>query len=97
MEKRQDYFRGEILLKGDRAVMSEGCKQLILQDVTEKMQEFFAISSTPEMTVERVEKELLITIRFRAESLKKFNVLRKKRDFSKLVDKMLRLFYNRIN
>lgn len=76
MKTKQDYFRAEGILKGDRAVMSEGCKALVLQDLEEKLKEFFALSSPLEMTVEKVGEEYRVNLFFQAESIKKFNVLR---------------------
>ena len=75
MERRDDFLRAEEVLKGDKGVMSEGCKALVLQDLREKLNEFFALSNPPEMTVEKKGGEYLVTVRFLAESIKKFNVL----------------------
>ena len=73
---QEDFERVSSLLQADKAVMSDGCKALVLQDLTEKLSEFFDLCVPPKMTMEKQGEKYRVELVFTAENIKKFNVLK---------------------
>ena len=77
MRKTVDEFtRVNNLIQADKAVMSEACKTLVLQDFAEKFNEYFDLIGLPRMEVSCKNGIYGISIAFEAERIKKFNVLK---------------------
>jgi hypothetical protein len=56
--------------------MSEGCKALVLQDFSEKFNEYFDLVGLPKMELCCKNGTYFVTVAFEAERIKKFNVLK---------------------
>jgi hypothetical protein len=71
-----DFTRIHKVIQADKSLMSDGCKALILQDFSEKFNEYFDVVGLPKM--ELVCKNGVYTVRvvFEAERIKKFHVLK---------------------
>ena len=76
MTKSADYARVTSVIRADKSVMSEGCKMLVLQDFAGKIEEYFDLQGAPEMDVAFKKGVYEVTLTFRAERVKKFNVLK---------------------
>ncbi len=73
---KNEYNRVNNLLQADKSVMSEGCKTLVLQDFTEKFQEYFELIGLPRMELTCKNGVYNVELRFEAERIKKFNVIK---------------------
>ena len=71
-----EFLRANSLLQADKSLMSESCKALALQDFAEKFGEYFDLNGLPRMELSRENGVYTIQIRFEAERIKKFNVLK---------------------
>ena len=73
---RESFERASSVIQADKSAMSDGCKALVLQDLKEKFCEFFVLTENPRMQIESVEGGYAVTLTFKAERVKKFNVLK---------------------
>lgn len=73
---REDYARVNSVIQADKSVMSDGCKMLVLQDFAKKFEEYFDLQTPPNMEIVFTKGGYDVTVRFRAERVKKFNVLK---------------------
>ena len=77
MRKTIDEFtRISNVIQADKAVMSEACKALVLQDFAEKFNEYFDLIGLPRMEITCKHGAYTVGISFEAERIKKFNVLK---------------------
>ena len=72
----EDFTRVNRVLQGDKSVMSDGCKALILQDFAEKFNEYFDLIGLPRMELSCKNGTYTVKLAFEAERIKKFNVLK---------------------
>ena len=72
----EDFTRVNRVLQGDKSVMSDGCKALILQDFAEKFNEYFDLTGLPRLELACQNGTYFIKVEFEAERIKKFNVLK---------------------
>ena len=72
----EDFTRVNRVLQGDKSVMSDGCKALILQDFAEKFNEYFDLMGLPRMELSCKNGTYSVKLSFEAERIKKFHVLR---------------------
>ena len=72
----EDFTRVNRVLQGDKSVMSDGCKALILQDFAEKFNEYFDLIGLPRMELSCKNGVYSVKIAFEAERIRKFNVLK---------------------
>mgnify|MGYP006967367441 CR=1 FL=1 len=72
----EDFTRVNRVLQGDKSVMSDGCKALILQDFAEKFNEYFDLTGLPRMELSCQNGTYFVELKFEAERIKKFNVLK---------------------
>ena len=72
----EDFTRVNRVLQGDKSVMSDACKTLVLQDFAEKFNEYFDLTGLPRMEVACKNGAYFISLSFEAERIKKFNVLK---------------------
>ena len=56
--------------------MSDGCQALMLQDLAEKLNEYFDLIGLPKMELAYKNGKYSISLAFEAERIKKFNVLK---------------------
>ncbi len=70
------FERVKKVIQTDKAVVSDGCKALVLKDVASKLNEYFELKSTPEMEVVYENGIYRVELKFDALRVKKFNVLR---------------------
>lgn len=70
------FERVKNVIQTDKAVVSDGCKALVLKDVATKLNEYFELKSTPEMEVVYEDGIYRVELKFNALRVKKFNVLR---------------------
>lgn len=70
------FERVKNVIQTDKAVVSDGCKALVLKDVATKLSEYFELKSTPEMEVVYEDGIYRVELKFNALRVKKFNVLR---------------------
>ena len=63
------------VLQADKSVMSDACKALVLQDFAEKFNEYFELIGLPRMELTCKNGIYTVEMSFRAERIKKFNVL----------------------
>ncbi len=75
--KGREFERINDLLQADKAVMSEPCKALVLQDLAEKCNEYFEVIGLPRMELVCKNGIYSVTLAFEAERIKKFNVIRR--------------------
>ena len=68
--------RIDYAIQADKSVMSDGCKALVLQDFAEKFNEYFDLIGLPRMEITCQNGEYTVEIVFKAERIKKFNVLK---------------------
>lgn len=71
-----EFTRVNNVIQADKAVMSEACKALVLQDFAEKFNEYFDLIGLPRMEVSCKNGVYSVGISFEAERIKKFNVLK---------------------
>lgn len=71
-----DFTRVNNVIQADKAVMSEACKALVLQDFAEKFNEYFDLIGLPRMELSCKNGVYSVSIAFEAERIKKFNVLK---------------------
>lgn len=64
------------VIQSDKAVMSDGCKALIEQDLTRKFLEYFDLVGGVNMQVVCNNGVYQVSVAFEAERVKKFNVLK---------------------
>lgn len=76
MRKETAYKRVSDVIQADKTVMSDACKTLILQDLAEKLGEYFEVTSLPKMDVSCKHGRYVVELSFEAERIKKFNVLK---------------------
>ena len=75
-KKSEEFLRINKVIQADKAVMSEGCRALVLQDFAEKFNEYFELVGLPRMELSCKNGVYTIEISFDAERIKKFNVLK---------------------
>ena len=75
MTNKQEFDRIYGILQADKAPIGEGCKTLVLQDLAEKLSQYFDLVSPPKMEIKEKKGRLQVTLSFEAERVKKFNVL----------------------
>ena len=73
---RDDYTRINDVIESDKAVLSEGCKALVVKDVATKLEEYFELKTMPVMEIVYEKGGYRVSVTFEAERVKKFNVLR---------------------
>lgn len=71
-----NFERVKKVIQTDKAVVSDGCKALVLKDVATKLNEYFELKSAPEMEVVYENGVYHVELKFDALRVKKFNVLR---------------------
>ncbi len=71
-----EFTRVNNVIQADKAVMSEACKALVLQDFAEKFNEYFDLIGLPRMELSCKNGVYSVSIAFEAERIKKFNVLK---------------------
>ncbi len=76
MNKSADYARVTSVIQSDKSVMSDGCKMLVLQDFAKKIEEYFDLVGLPKMEIVFKKGVYEVNVSFRAERVKKFNVLK---------------------
>ncbi|MBE7086014.1 MAG: hypothetical protein E7366_02555 [Clostridiales bacterium] len=77
MRQKTDAFtRINNVIQSDKAVMSDACKALVLQDFSEKFNEYFDLIGLPRLELTRKNGIYTVQILFEAERIKKFNVLK---------------------
>ena len=76
MSNRAEFSRVYGILQADKAPIGEGCKELVLQDLAEKLSQYFDLIDTPKMKIEEERGKIVVAITFEAERVKKFNVLK---------------------
>ena len=74
--KTTEYKRINDVIQADKSVMSENCKTLILQDLAEKLEEYFDLTGLPQMDVYCQNGTYYISLNVQAERIKKFHVLK---------------------
>ena len=70
------YERVRKVIQTDKAVVSDGCKALVVKDVAAKLNEYFELKNLPEMEVVYENGIYRVELKFDALRVKKFNVLR---------------------
>ena len=73
--KKDVFQRVNNVIQADKSVMSEGCKALVLQDFSEKFNEYFDLVGLPIMELCCKNGTYFVTVAFEAERIKKYNVL----------------------
>ena len=71
-----EFTRINNVLQSDKAVMSDGCKALVLQDFADKFSEYFDLIGLPRMALSCKNGVYTVELSFEAERIKKFNVLK---------------------
>lgn len=71
-----NYTRISNVLQSDKSVMSDACKALVLQDFSEKFNEYFDLIGLPRLELSCKKGIYNVSIAFEAERIKKFNVLK---------------------
>ncbi len=74
--KQNDFRRINDVLQADKSVMSEACKSLVIQDFAEKFNEYFDLVGLPRMELSCKNGIYTVELKFEAERIKKFNVLK---------------------
>ena len=75
-KKTQAFTRVNNVIQADKSVMSEACKALVLQDLAEKLDEYFDLNGLPQMDIYCQNGTFFVGLNFQAERIKKFNVLK---------------------
>ena len=70
------YERLKKMIDSDKTVLSEPCKMLVLQDFQKTFEAYFELTSAPEMNILPNHGEYNIEIRFKANRIKNFNVIK---------------------
>ena len=70
------FARINNVIQSDKSVMSDACKALVLQDFSEKFNEYFDLMGLPRMELTRQKGKYTVCVTFEAERIKKFNVLK---------------------
>ena len=73
---QDELLRLNRVIQADKSVMSDGCKALVLQDFSDKFNEYFDLVGLPRMEITCRNGTFTINIAFQAERIKKFNVLK---------------------
>lgn len=76
MRKDETLRRVNEVIQADKSVMSEACKALIIRDFAEQFNEYFDLIGLPNLSINCQNGEYDIGITFKAERIKKFNVLK---------------------
>lgn len=71
-----DFTRIHKVIQADKSLMSDGCKALILQDFSEKFNEYFDVMGLPRLEISQKNGTYVVQVSFEAERIKKFNVLK---------------------
>ena len=72
----ETYDRAQSVIQSDKSVMSDACKALVLQDLSEKCKEYFDVMGLPRMEITQKNGIYQVSVCFEAERIKKFNVLK---------------------
>ena len=72
---REEFLRLNNVLQADKSVMSDACKVLVLQDFSEKFNEYFDLIGLPRMDLTCQNGVYTVELKFQADRIKKFNVL----------------------
>lgn len=75
MGEKKDYRRVNDVLQADKALMSDGCKALVLRDFAEKFSEYFDVIGLPRMELTCKNGTYAVRLEFEAERIRKFQVL----------------------
>ena len=75
-KKEEQLRRANDVICADKALMSEACKALVLQDFAEKFNEYFDLTGLPRMEISCKNGTYVVMLGFEAERIKKFNVLK---------------------
>ncbi len=70
------FERAYGVLQADKRLMDEECKALMVRDFERKFAEYFELPSGTLVDMEKVAGKYRITIRFDAERIKQFQVLK---------------------
>ena len=73
--KRKELKRVFEVLQADKALLGEGAKALIEQDLTKKLEEYFEVSKGAALSLVFENGRYFVTIEFEAERIKKFSVI----------------------
>ena len=76
MKDTENFLRTNQVIQSDKSVMSEGCKELVLQDFQRVFEEYFDLTGMPKMSVVYDRGVYRILVSFEADRIKKFNVLK---------------------
>ena len=76
MKNTENFARISKVLQADKSVMSEACQTLVLQDFAEKFNEYFDLTGLPRMELSCQNGTYFVELKFEAERIKKFNVLK---------------------
>ena len=71
-----DYTRINNVIQADKSLMSDACKALVLQDFSEKFNEYFDVIGLPRIELSQKNGVYKVDVTFEAERIKKFNVLK---------------------
>ena len=71
-----DYTRIHNVIQADKSFMSDACKALVLQDFSEKFNEYFDVIGLPRLELSQKNGIYTVQVTFEAERIKKFNVLK---------------------
>lgn len=74
--KKNHFARINNVIQADKSVMSDACKALVLQDFSEKFNEYFDLMGLPRMELTCQNGIYTVNLSFEAERIKKFNVLK---------------------
>lgn len=72
----EDMQRINNVLQADKSVMTDACKALVLQDFSDKFNEYFDLIGLPRMELTCKNGIYSVNLSFEAERIKKFNVLK---------------------
>ena len=75
-ELAEEFRRVQKVIQADKAVMSDACKSLVLQDFAEKFNEYFDLIGLPRMEISCKNGTFTVNIAFQAERIRQFNILR---------------------
>jgi len=75
--RKEEFTRVNNVLQADKSVMSDACKALVLQDFADKFNEYFDLVGLPRMELSCKNGVYSVNVVFKAERIKKFNVLTK--------------------
>jgi hypothetical protein len=74
--EKDNFARTNNVIQSDKSVMSDGCKALVIQDFAKTFGEYFELNGLPTMTISCEKGVYTVDIRFEADRVKKFNVLK---------------------